>query len=114
MSINIAAFNGNLTADPKKFGNEKTPVLAFSIAVDCRVNDNGEWVDKPFFMDCAMFGKRAAALGGILAKGMNVTVSGRIEPNDHVNKAGNTVRALRMIVNEVSLPPKAKGDSSNW
>lgn len=114
MGINMAAFNGNLTGDPKKFGSNENATLAFSIAVNCRVYSDGKWVDRPFFMDCTIFGKRAVALSGILVKGMQVTVMGRIEPNNYVNRDGNTVRALRMIVNEIALPPRAKNDSVSW
>lgn len=105
MAINNVTFSGNLTADPRKAGKE-TPILGFSIAVNCPRKVQGEWVDEPMFIDCALFGERAKKLSKILCKGMAVTVQGRMTPSNWTDKDGNKRIGYTVNVAEIVLPPK--------
>lgn len=78
--INKVFLVGNLTHDPEL---RATPsgmsVMMFSIAVNDRRKDaNGEYADNTNYFDCTMFGERARALHGYLAKGAKVCVEGRL------------------------------------
>ena len=77
MSINKVVITGNLTRDPEL---RETPggsqVLSFGVAVnDRRRNpETQQWEDCANFVDCAMFGNRAAGVARCLAKGSTVEV----------------------------------------
>lgn len=80
MSINRTVISGNLTRDPE-LRNTKSgkPVLAFSIAFNERSKDeNGNTVEHPNFIDCALFGNRAVNVHPYLKKGTHVTVDGKL------------------------------------
>ena len=103
MSINSCVFSGNLAADPRKGGNEDSPILNFTVAVTCSKRVNGEWVDEPLYQDCVIFGNRAKSLADILVKGMPVTVAGRMNP-DNYEKDGTKVYRSRLNVSDIQLP----------
>lgn len=103
MSINSCVFSGNLVADPRKGGSEESPILNFTVAVNCSKKVKGEWVDEPLFMDCVLFGNRAKSLSKILVKGMPVTVSGRMNP-DNYEKDGAKVYRNRLNVSDIQIP----------
>lgn len=108
MSINTCVFSGNLVADPRPAGSKDNAILNFTVAVSCSKRVNGEWVDEPLYMDCVIFGNRAKSLADILAKGMPVTVSGRLVP-DNYEKGGNKVFRTRLNVSEIQLPKREAG-----
>ena len=80
MSINSVIVTGNLTRDPElKHTQSGTAVLQFSVAVNDRTKNNqGEWVDRPNFFDCTMFGTRADSLSRFLHKGSKVAIQGKL------------------------------------
>ena len=81
MSINRVNITGNLTRDPElKSTAGGTQVLRFGVAVNDRVKNQqtDKWEDRPNFVDCVTFGRRAEALANILTKGMKVAVEGRL------------------------------------
>ena len=81
MSINKVMIAGNLTRDPEL---RETPsgfqVLSFDVAVNDRRKNNttGEWEDYANFVDCTMFGNRAASVSRFLAKGSKVAIEGKL------------------------------------
>ena len=72
MSINKVLITGNLTRDPEL---RETPsgfqVLNFGVAVNDRKKNQstGQWEDYANFVDCTMFGNRAASVSRFLGKG---------------------------------------------
>lgn len=79
MNINSVILTGNLTRDPElRSTSSGTHVLQFSIAVNDRVKDGGEWKDRPNYIDCTMFGTRAESLSKFLHKGSKVGVQGKL------------------------------------
>lgn len=80
MNINNVTLTGNLTRDPELRSTASgTMVLQFSVAVNDRVkNSNGEWVDRPNYIDMTMFGSRAESLSKLLHKGSKVAVQGKL------------------------------------
>lgn len=79
MSINCAIISGNLTRDPElKTTASGTSILNFSVAVNDRILNGDQWEDKPNYIDCVMFGKRAEGVSRHLAKGSKVVCQGRL------------------------------------
>ena len=79
MNINTAIITGNLTRDPElRQTASGTSVLQFSVAVNDRVKENGEWTDRANYIDCTMFGTRADSLSKMLHKGSKVAVQGKL------------------------------------
>lgn len=106
-NINHVILSGNLTREPDiKYSPAGACILEFGIAVnDSRKNQNGQWENYANFFDCTVFGKRAEALSEILAKGMKVTVSGRLHYSAW-EKDGQKRSKVSVNVDAVELPQR--------
>lgn len=105
MSINRVNISGNLTRDPELRATQNgMQVLSFGVAVNDRTKNQqtGEWEDRPNFVDCTMFGKRAEALSRILRKGMKVAIEGKLRYSAW-EKDGQKRSKLEVIPDEVEL-----------
>ena len=81
MSINKVVISGNLTRDPElRQTANGFPVLGFGVAVNDRRRNQqtGEWEDYPNFIDCTMFGARAASVAKFPSKGSKVAIEGKL------------------------------------
>lgn len=109
MSINHVALSGNLTAFPEvRRTAGGSVVMNFSVAVNERVKDkDGEWVDRPNFIPCAMFGVRADALSKILEKGMKVAIDGKLRWSSWEDK-GEKRSKVEVIVESIDLMTRRK------
>lgn len=109
MSINQVSITGNLTRQPEIRNTAGgTAVLSFDIAVnDRRKNASGSWEDVPNFFECVTFGNRATALGGILTKGMKVSIAGKLHYSSW-EKDGQKHSKVDIIANEVELMQNRK------
>ena len=106
MSINKAIVSGNLTRDAELRSTAGGMSVAnFSIAVNERLKNSqtGEWEDRPNFLDCTMFGKRAESLSRYLLKGTKVAVEGRLRWSQWENKDGEKRAKVEIVVDEVEL-----------
>ena len=99
MTINQAILCGNLTRDPEKKGTEDNPVLSFTIAV----NDFANGAETVGYFDCAVFGKRAAALAKVLHKGLKVCVTGRLHYSTWETKDGSKRAGISVYVNDLEF-----------
>ena len=111
MSINEAMISGNLTRDPEL---RETPsglqVLSFGVAVNDRRRNpqTGEWEEYANFVDCVMFGSRAASVARCLSKGSKVAVGGKLRWSQWEAKDGSKRSKLEVAVDEIELlSPKA-------
>lgn len=112
MSINRVNVTGNLTRDPElKSTAGGTQVLRFGVAVNDRVKNQqtGEWDDRPNFVDCVTFGRRAEALSSILTKGMKVAVEGRLRYSSWEAQDGSKRSKLEVACDEVELMQRRDG-----
>ena len=108
MSINICTISGNLTRDPELRATASgTEVLGFSVAVNDRRRNpqTGVWEDIPNYIDCTMFGSRAAALANILHKGSGVTVQGKLRWSQW-ERDGQKRSKIEVVVDEIALHDK--------
>ena len=106
MSINRAIVSGNLTRDPELTATPSgTQVLHVGVAVNDRVKNQrtGEWEDRPNYLDCVVFGKRAESLSRILRKGAKVAVEGRLRQSRWETQDGQKRSKVEIVVDEVEL-----------
>jgi len=103
MAINRTIISGNLTRDPElRETASGTAVLEIAVAVNDRTRNQqtGEWEDYANFIDCAMFGSRAQAVSQYLAKGMHVTVEGKLRQR-RWEKDGKKHSKISVMVDEI-------------
>lgn len=107
VSINRVNISGNLTRDPELTQTPGgTPVLRFGVAVNDRVQNKqtGEWQDRPNYVDCVMFNRRAESLSRILHKGMKVALEGRLRWSQWQDReTGKNRSKLEVVADEVDF-----------
>ena len=105
MSINRVVISGNLTRDPElRQTAGGLPVLGFSVAVNDRRKNQStdEWEDYPNFVDCTLFGARAASVAKYLGKGAKVAIEGKLRWSQW-EKDGQKRSKLEVIVDELEF-----------
>ena len=107
MSINRVCISGNLTREPEL---RETPsgfqVMTFGVAVNDRKKNQqtGQWEDYANFVECTMFGNRAAKVFPYVHKGNKVAVEGKLRWSQWVDKdTGKNRSKLEVIVDELEL-----------
>ena len=106
MSINHASVSGNLTRDAELRATQGgLQVLSFAVAVNERRKNQqtGEWEDCPSFIDCTMFGERAAKLSDWLRKGTKVAVSGRLRQRSWEAQDGSKRSKVEVVVDDLDV-----------
>lgn len=114
MSINRVVITGNLTRDPELRRNGSgMAILNLGVAVnDRRKNQQtGQWEDVPNFVDCVMFGSRAEAVANYLAKGMKVSIEGKLRYSSWTSKDGNKRSKIEVAVDEIEFMSKGQQQS---
>ena len=112
MSINRVFISGNLTRDPELRATQGgTSVLRVGLAVNDRARNQqtGEWEDRANFVDCVVFGKRAEALAGMLAKGQRVAIDGRLRYSSWEAQDGSRRSKLEVVVEEIEFMSSRQG-----
>lgn len=104
MSINNVTVSGNLTKDSELKQTKGGNLLSGGICVHERVKGaDGNWTDKPCFIDWTLFGPRADKLVGFLTKGAKVCITGSLTYDSWTDKQGNKRNKLSIIVREVEI-----------
>lgn len=106
MSINKVIVAGNLTRDPElRETRDGLQMLSFGVAVnDRRKNQQtGQWEDYANFVDCAMFGNRAASVARFLSKGAKVAIEGKLRWSQWQAKDGSARSKLTVAVDEIEF-----------
>lgn len=105
--INQVCISGRMTREPDlRVTAGGLHILGLGVAVnESRKNQAGQWEDYTNFLDVVVMGKRAEALQGILTKGMQVTVSGRLRWSQW-EKDGQKRSKVEILADNVVLPPK--------
>lgn len=73
-------------------------IQKFTIAVDRRKREDGA-----DFLNCTWFGKGAEATASYMTKGLLVSVSGRLQTGNYVNKEGVKIYTTDIIVDDVQF-----------
>lgn len=116
MSINKTFISGNIVRDCEtKSSNGVIALASFSVAVnERRKNPNsGEYEDYANYIDCVIFGKRAASIAQYLKKGLKVSIEGKLRYSAWENKDGNKRTKLEIIVDEIEFMTSKKADTAN-
>lgn len=106
MSINRVSLSGNLTRDPElRMTKGGKQVLSFGLAVNDRMRNQqtGAWEDRPNFVDCIIFGKRAEAVNRYIQKGSKVAVEGRLRYSSWEAKDGSRRSKLEVVIDEIEF-----------
>ena len=112
MSINKVLITGNLTRDPEL---RETPsgfqVLNFGVAVNDRKKNQstGQWEDYANFVDCTMFGNRAASVSRFLGKGSKVAIEGKLRWSQWQAQDGSKRSKLEVVVDELEFMTSRDG-----
>lgn len=108
MSINRVVISGNLTRDPEvRTTASGMSVMSLGVAVNDRQKNKqtGEWEDYANFVDCAMFGDRAAKISQYLSKGSKVTIEGKLHYSSW-EKDGQKRSKLEIFIDDIDFMSK--------
>ena len=114
MSINKVVLTGNLTRDAElQYTQSGMAISAIGLAVNDRRKNpqTEEWEDKPNFVECTLFGKRAEGLAPYLKKGQKVGINGKLDWQQWETQDGSKRSTLKVIVNDLELLGGAKQQS---
>jgi single-strand DNA-binding protein len=102
---------GNLTRDPEvRQLPSGTSVCQLGVAVGSRYKDSsGEWADRTSFFDVVVWGAQGENVARYLAKGSQVTVSGRLEQRTWEAQDGTKKSKIEIIANEVVFGSRQGG-----
>ena len=112
MSINKVCITGNLTRDPElRETASGFQVLNFGVAVnDRRKNQQTQqWEDYANFVDCTMFGNRAASVSRFLGKGSKVAIEGKLRWSQWEAQDGGKRSKLEVVVDELEFMTSRDG-----
>lgn len=100
---NHTSLTGNLTRDPElRYTTSGKAVANFSLAVNRRYQQNGEWHDATSFIDVAAWGNLGENLAHSVSKGLRVTVTGRLEQRMWETDAGDKRHKIEIVANDVA------------
>lgn len=103
MSINTITLSGRLTAAPElRYTTGGTAVAGGSIAVDDGYGER----KKTYFFEYRAWTHTAEYLAKYAAKGMPVTISGKLTRQTWLNQDGEQRSKTVIVVQEAVLPPK--------
>lgn len=104
MAINSVSLSGNLSRDAELKQTKSGHLLSGTIVVNERFkNAQGEWEDKPCFVDFTLFGPRAEKIVGYLTKGTKVALTGALTYDQWTDKQNNKRSKLSVIVREIEF-----------
>lgn len=111
MAINSVNISGNIADEPKFYDKGENSVLRLPVAVNDRVKQNDEWVNRPNYVDIVIFGNRAKALNKWLGKGMKVAISGKLHQSVWDDNNGNKRYKLEVIAYDLDAMTSRKENS---
>jgi single-strand DNA-binding protein len=101
-SFNKVILMGNLTRDPEtRFAQSGTAVVNFGLAVNERFQgQDGQWQERPTFVDVTMFGKRGEAFAKFHQKGKQAFIEGKLRLDTWEDKNGGGKRSKLYVVGD--------------
>ncbi|MHC4262746.1 MAG: single-stranded DNA-binding protein [Planctomycetota bacterium] len=101
-SFNKVILMGNLTRDPEtRFAQSGTAVVNFGLAVNERFQgQDGQWQERPTFVDVTMFGKRGEAFAKFHTKGKQAFIEGKLRLDTWEDKNGGGKRSKLYVVGD--------------
>jgi single-strand DNA-binding protein len=114
--MNRVFLMGRLTRDPEvRYTPSGTAVTDLGVAVTERYKDrDGNWQEKPVFVDVVVWGRQAETSGEYLFKGSPLLIEGRLQLDQWENQQGEKRSKLRVRADQVSFlggPPRRNEES---
>jgi single-strand DNA-binding protein len=98
-SLNRVFLMGNLTKDPEiRYTPSGKAVGDLRLAVNERVKQGENWVDRPVYLDVTVWSRQAETCGQYLGKGSPVMVEGRLQLDEWEDKQGGGKRSRLKVV----------------
>lgn len=103
MSLNTTAISGHLADDAiLRATKSGTPVLNFTVVVnEAQKQEDSSFADRPNFIDCVVFGRRAAAIEKQLVKGTLAMIQGHLRQASYEDKQGVKRSKIEVIVDDL-------------
>ncbi|HJF46134.1 single-stranded DNA-binding protein [Thermophilibacter provencensis] len=113
-TINSVAISGNLVDNAVLRSTKNgTMVLNFTVAVTERVKGaDGAFAERPSYIDCAVFGRRADALSRYLTKGTLAMVQGHLRQLTYTDRQGQRRSKVEVMVEEIDWRTRRQGDAA--
>jgi single-strand DNA-binding protein len=112
--INHYTAIGRITANAElKFTSSGVACMHFSICVNDAYKKDGEWVEKPNFFRCIVWGKYAEAMQKHMTKGKQVGIEGKLNQNVWEDSNGAKHNDVTIVVDNIALLSSPKGESGN-
>jgi len=104
LQLNHVIIAGRLTRDPENKEFKSSQCCNLSIALTERSkNTQGEWVEKPCFVDAIAWNGQAEACQKFLKKGDPVTIEGRLQFEQWKTREGKTATKLKVRAQRVQF-----------
>lgn len=99
-SFNSVVLMGNLTREPEtRYASSGTAIVKFGLAVNERYKaQDGNWIERPTFVDVTMFGKRGEAFARFHTKGKPAFVFGKLRLDQWDDKQTGAKRTKLYVV----------------
>lgn len=107
---NTVTMVGNLVKDPiLRYTSNGKPVANARVAVNDRINVQGNWQDKTTFINVVVWGAQAENFVGSAVKGTRIMFSGRIDVREYTPNGGqpdDRQFVTEVVVQELALSLK--------
>ena len=101
--INHVTLVGRLTRDAElKYTANGQAVCKFSVAVNRRRKNGGNWEDEANFFDIVVWGRQGESLAQYLVKGKQVGIDGELK-QERWQKDGQNRSKVEIVVNNLQL-----------
>lgn len=98
---------GRLTADAELiYTSGGAAVGKFSICIDDPYKKDGNWIDRPYFFNCVVWGKYAEAMVQHMTKGRLIGIEGKLTHNPWTDGNGSKHNDCSIVVASIHLFPK--------
>jgi len=109
-SLNRVILAGNLTKDPEvRYTPSGTAVGDLRVAVNDRVKQGDEWVDKPVYLDVTVWARQAETCAEYLGKGSPILIEGRLQRDEWEDKEGNKRSKVKVVAERVQFLGSPRG-----
>lgn len=99
---------GNLTGDPElKFLGNGSAKLSFSVACDRSYKKGDDWEKETSFFNVVAWRNTAENAADVLAKGLRVTVIGRLEQRSWETTEGEKRSTVEVVADEIAVSVNA-------
>jgi single-strand DNA-binding protein len=105
---------GRIAANAElKYTSSGMACMHFSICINDAYKKGGEWIEKPSFFRCTVWGRYAEAMQKHMTKGRQVGIEGKLAQNVWEDSGGSKHNDVTIVVDNIALLSSPKGEISN-